>query len=97
MEKFSGTVPSGCTFWRLAASGNGFYTVPADHLNCPIGSYTHAIDRPAGREAELEQALTLMTGIGYVRMEEVPRFRAWRSRPRSSITRRSERRRSRLT
>ncbi len=55
-----------------AASGNGFYTVPGDHLNCPIGSYTHAIDLPAGREAELEQALTLMAGIGYVRMEEVP-------------------------
>jgi uncharacterized protein (DUF169 family) len=72
VEQFSGTVPSGCTFWNLAASGNGFYTVPGDHLNCPIGSYTHAIDRPAGREAELEQALTLMAGIGYVRMEEVP-------------------------
>jgi uncharacterized protein (DUF169 family) len=72
VEQFSGTVPSGCTFWSLAASGTGFYTVPGDHLNCPIGSYTHAIDRPAGREAELDQALMLMTGIGYVRMEEVP-------------------------
>ena len=46
--------------------------MPGDHLNCPIGSYTHAIDWPAGREAELEQVLTLMAGIGYVRMEEVP-------------------------
>ena len=72
VAKFSGTVPSGCTFWSLAATGNGFYTVPADHLNCPIGSYTHAIDRPAERAAELEQALSLMSGIGYVRMEEVP-------------------------
>jgi uncharacterized protein (DUF169 family) len=72
VEKFSGSVPSGCTFWRLAASGDGFYTLPGDHLNCPIGSYTHGIDLPAERAGELEQTLTLMAGIGYVRMEEVP-------------------------
>ena len=72
VEKFSGSVPSGCTFWRLAAPGNGFYTVPGDHLNCPVGSYTHGIERPADRAGELEQVLTLMAGIGYIRMEEVP-------------------------
>jgi uncharacterized protein (DUF169 family) len=72
VEKFSGTVPSGCSFWSLAASGGGFYTVPDDHLNCPVGSYTHAIDLPADRASELEQTLSLMAGIGYVRLEEVP-------------------------
>ena len=72
VAKFSGTVPSGCTFWRLAATGDGFYTVPGDHLNCPIGSYTHGIDLPPERAGELEQTLALMAGIGYVRMEEVP-------------------------
>jgi uncharacterized protein (DUF169 family) len=72
VEKFSGVTPSGCTFWTLAATGDGFYTVPGDHLNCPIGSYTHAIDLPPDRAAELGQVLSLMTGIGYVRMEEVP-------------------------
>jgi uncharacterized protein (DUF169 family) len=72
VAKFTGSVPSGCTFWRLAATGDGFYTVPGDHLNCPIGGYTHAIDLPAERAGELEQTLTLMAGIGYVKMEEVP-------------------------
>lgn len=72
VEKFSGMVPSGCSFWNLAATGRGFYTVPADHLNCPVGSFTHAIDLPADRASELEQTLSLMAGIGYVRMEEVP-------------------------
>lgn len=72
IAKFSGTVPSGCTFWRLATTGDGFYTVPGDHLNCPIGSYTHGINLPPERAGELEQTLTLMAGIGYVRMEEVP-------------------------
>jgi hypothetical protein len=27
---FSGTEPSGCSFWRLAAAGRAFYTVPSD-------------------------------------------------------------------
>lgn len=72
VPKFSGSVPSGCTFWSLALTGDGFYTVPGDHLNCPIGSYTHAIDLPAARAAELEQTLSLMASIGYVKMEEVP-------------------------
>jgi uncharacterized protein (DUF169 family) len=72
LEPFTGTVPSGCTFWRLAAEGRAFYTTPEDHYNCPIGSYTHAIDLPASRSGELEQTLSLMAGLGYVRMEEVP-------------------------
>lgn len=72
VERFSGTVPSGCTFWRLAAEGRAFYTVPSDFYNCPIGSYTSGIDLPAERAGELEQTLGLMIGAGYLRMEEVP-------------------------
>jgi uncharacterized protein (DUF169 family) len=72
VAKFTGTVPSGCSFWRLAAEGRTFYTVAADHYNCPIGSYTHNIPLPAERAPELEQTLTLMTGIGYLKMAEVP-------------------------
>jgi uncharacterized protein (DUF169 family) len=72
VPQFSGTVPSGCTFWNLALAGDGFYTVPGDHLNCPIGSYTHAIDLPAARAPELEQTLSLMASIGYLRLEDVP-------------------------
>ncbi len=69
---FAGTEPSGCSFWRLAAGGRAFYTVPADHHNCPIGSHTHAITLPPPRAPELEQTLGFMAGLGYVRMEEVP-------------------------
>ena len=67
-----GTQPSGCSFWRLAAGGQVFYTVPSDHYNCPIGSYTHSISLPAEREAELTGVLGLMADIGYIKMEEVP-------------------------
>lgn len=72
VEKFTGTEPSGCSFWRLAAAGRTFYTVPTDHYNCPIGSYTHNISLPPERAKELDQTLGLMVQIGYVRMEEVP-------------------------
>lgn len=72
VEKFAGTEPSGCSFWRLAGAGRVFYTVPGDHANCAIGAHTHAIPLPPGRAAELEQTLTFMTGLGYVKMEEVP-------------------------
>jgi uncharacterized protein (DUF169 family) len=72
VAKFSGTEPSGCSFWRLAAEGRTFYTVAADHYNCPVGAYTHNIPLPQDRSHELTQVLSLMTSIGYLKMEEVP-------------------------
>ncbi len=72
IEKFSGTQPSGCSFWRIAAEGRTFYTLPSDHYNCPVGSYTHSIALPPDRAPELEQALGLMAGAGYIRMQDVP-------------------------
>ena len=71
VSTFKGSQPSGCSFWRLAAEGQTFATVPSDHYNCPIGSYTHNIPLPKEREAELPQTLGLMAEIGYIRMEEV--------------------------
>ena len=72
VEKFEGVQPSGCSFWRLASQGRTFYTVGADHYNCPIGSHTHNIPLPPERAHELTETLGFMTGIGYIRMEEVP-------------------------
>jgi len=70
LEKFAGSVPSSCSFWKLAAAGRAFYTVPSDHWNCPVGGYTHNT-LAADRMPELQQTLTLMGQIGYIRMEEV--------------------------
>lgn len=70
--KFTGSEPSGCSYWRLAAQGRAFYTTPADHYNCLIGSYTHNMPLPQERAGELEQTLGFMAGIGYIRIEEVP-------------------------
>lgn len=68
---FAGSQPSSCGFWRLAAEGRSFYTVPSDHFNCPVGSYTHRTVTPE-KMPELQQTLALMAGIGYIRMEEIP-------------------------
>lgn len=72
VAKLSGTQPSGCSFWRLAAAGQAFYTVPSDHYNCPVGSYTHNITLPKEREPELMNTLSLMVNVGYLKMDEVP-------------------------
>jgi len=72
VAQFTGTEPSGCSFWRVAAGGRTFYTVPGDHYNCAIGSHTHNMPLPPERAEELTQTLGFMTGVGYVRMEEVP-------------------------
>jgi uncharacterized protein (DUF169 family) len=71
MTKFSGSVPAGCSFWRLAADGRTFYTEASDHYNCAIGCYTNNIPLPPEREAELGATVQFMTSIGYIRPEDV--------------------------
>jgi len=72
VAKFTGSMPSGCSFWPLAMRGRTFYTVPSDHYNCAIGSHTHNIPLPSERAQELPQTLSFMAGLGYVKMEEIP-------------------------
>jgi len=74
VTKFAGTEPSGCSFWRIAAEGRTFYTVPSDHYNCAVGSHTHNIELPKERAGELEQTISFMTRVQYIRVEEIPGF-----------------------
>jgi uncharacterized protein (DUF169 family) len=74
VAKFSGTEPSGCSFWRLAADGRVFYTVPENHFNCAVGAHTHNITLSPEREKETEQTLKMMFDLGYVKPEEVPQI-----------------------
>ncbi len=74
VKKFEGTQPSGCSFWRLAAEGHTFYTVPENHYNCAVGAYTHNISLSPEREKETEQTLKMMFDLGYVKPEEVPQI-----------------------
>lgn len=72
--QFDGSQPSGCSFWRLAAAGRTFYTVPENHFNCAVGAYTHNISLSPDREKETEQTLKMMFDLGYVKPEEVPQI-----------------------
>ncbi|HUK29952.1 MAG TPA: DUF169 domain-containing protein [Candidatus Acidoferrum sp.] len=72
VKQFSGTVPSGCSFWRIASESGAFYTLPGDHFNCAVGAYTHNIPLSPEREKETEQTLKLMFSVGYIKPEEVP-------------------------
>jgi uncharacterized protein (DUF169 family) len=81
IARLAGTQPSGCSFWRLAAAGQIFYTLPSDHYNCPVGSYIHSIPLPENRQPELMQTLSIMVDAGYLRMEEVPGIPRLRSTP----------------
>jgi uncharacterized protein (DUF169 family) len=74
VKKFEGTEPSGCSFWRLAANGAVFYTVPENHFNCAVGAYTHNITLSPEREKETEQTLKMMFDLGYLKPEEVPQI-----------------------
>lgn len=71
VEKFVGSEPSGCSFWRLAALGRSFYAVPSDHFNCAVGSHVLSIELPPDRASETEQTLQMMFRAGYIRPEEV--------------------------
>lgn len=85
VEKFAGSEPSGCSFWRLAAEGRTLSTVPSDHYNCPIGSHTHNIPLPENRAKELPAILEVMTNLGYLTMEEVPGIPVLPQTPRNIV------------
>ena len=74
VTKFEGTEPSGCSYWRLAAEGRTFYTVPENHFNCAVGAYTHTISLSPEREKETDETLKMMFDLGYVKPEEVPQI-----------------------
>jgi uncharacterized protein (DUF169 family) len=74
VKNFEGSEPSGCSFWRLAAEGRTFYTVPQNHFNCAVGAYTHNIALSPEREKETEQTLKFMFELGYVKPEEIPQI-----------------------
>jgi uncharacterized protein (DUF169 family) len=74
VERFEGSQPSGCSFWRLAADGRTFYTVPENHFNCAVGAYTHNITLSPERKQETGITLKMMFDLGYVKPEEVPQI-----------------------
>lgn len=71
IPNFDGVVPAGCAFWQEAATRT-FATCAKDHALCSIGIHTHNLSgAPASQSDELRVSLEAMTGLDYVREEEV--------------------------
>lgn len=85
INKFAGTQPSGCSFWRLAGEGRTFYTVPENHFNCAVGAYTHNISLSPERQQETETTLKMMFDLGYVKPEEVPQIPRLEKAPKAIV------------
>jgi uncharacterized protein (DUF169 family) len=85
VSKFEGSQPSSCSFWRLAAEGRTFFTVPENHFNCAVGAYTHNIALSPEREKETGDTLKLMFDLGYVKPEEVPQIPRLAKAPRAIL------------
>jgi uncharacterized protein (DUF169 family) len=66
-----GPVAAGCVFWDRAMEGKSFYTLPADHWNCAVGSHTHKIGLPADRAGELPATIGFMVETRYLEAAEV--------------------------
>jgi uncharacterized protein (DUF169 family) len=66
-----GPVAAGCVFWDRAMDGKSFYTLPADHWNCAVGSHTHKIGLPADRSNELSATIGFMVETRYLDPAEV--------------------------
>ena len=71
VPEFDGSVPAGCVFWQEAAKRT-FATSAKHHALCSIGIHTLNLSQaPASQPEELRTTLEAMTGLDYVREEEV--------------------------
>jgi uncharacterized protein (DUF169 family) len=72
MTRIGDAQPAGCAFWKHAAAGHSFYTLPEDHYNCPVGAFTHHVDLPPAQQSDLEGLVGTMIQLQYIGAEEVP-------------------------
>jgi uncharacterized protein (DUF169 family) len=71
VSSFDEVVAAGCVFWQKAATRT-FATSTGDHSLCAIGVYTHNMAQPSQSfESELRESLQAMSGVDYVRQDEV--------------------------
>ena len=78
VPKFAGKVPSGCTFFSVAAGGMTFYTVGADHCGCALGSCAYGLSIPAKNDAKLTERMARISCSYPIGVEDI------RGLPRSS-------------
>jgi len=71
VARIESVAPAGCSYWKLAAGGQVFYTEASDHYNCPVGAYIHGIELPTKRKEELDGLMGMMLELEYLQEEEI--------------------------
>lgn len=69
------TVPSACSFWRLAESGV-FYALADAHFNCPIGAMVMGFPLPDQVQQSLGDLMNSMCGCDYFGADEADKVPA---------------------
>lgn len=72
MAKIGKADAASCGYWRQASEGKAFYTEPDDHLNCPVGAFTHGAPMSPAKSQELQGLVGTMIELKYLQDEEVP-------------------------
>src|SRR3954454_14978472 len=54
MAHVSQAEAAGCGYWKRAAEGQAFYTTAEDHMNCPVGAFTHGVTLTPEKTSELQ-------------------------------------------
>jgi uncharacterized protein (DUF169 family) len=72
LPRISAPLPAGCSYWRHAADGHAFYTLPEDHHGCAVGAYTQGVPQNADQQRDLEGLIGTMVELRYIKAEEVP-------------------------
>ncbi len=74
----TGRVPAGCVFWMKGAERT-FTTVPEDHGNCSVGSYTHGLI--SLDEAATRSDVGAIVDAGWVTPDMFPQIPALEKKP----------------
>jgi uncharacterized protein (DUF169 family) len=72
MSRVGQAEAASCGYWKRAAQGHAFYTTADDHMNCPVGAFTHGVTIPPETANELQSLVTTMIELKYLSSDEVP-------------------------
>lgn len=75
VPRFSGAVPSACSFWA-AAENRLFFAEAADHFECPVGTMAMGFSLPEERRAAAEELIGEMIRLEYLTADEVAKIPA---------------------
>lgn len=74
MAQVSRPEAAGCGYWKRASQGETFYTTADDHMNCPVGAFTHGVTLPPEKANELQSLVTTMIELKYLSSDEIPQI-----------------------